>query len=118
MRHLREWVLLAALLAGAGCSPASRSPDAIRQDSAAVTAAAVRDGKAVVKGVFDGLKTKGPLNLNKASVEELQRLPGIDAPAARRIVAARPYRSGAELMKRHVVTKAQYERIASQVVAR
>ena len=83
-----------------------------------MTAAAVRDGKAVVKGVFDGLKTKGPVNINKAPIEELERLPGMDAAGARRIVAGRPYESGAELVKRRVVTKAEYHRIASQVVAR
>ena len=101
-----------------GCSRESRSPDAIRRDTANVTAGATRDAKAVALGVVDGLRRKGPVNINKAPIEELERLPGMDAAGARRIVAGRPYESGAELVKRRVVTKAEYHRIASQVVAR
>lgn len=111
--------LVLGLLVGlVGCTPASRSPDAIRQDSAAVTAAVVRDGKAVAKGVFEGLRAKGPVNINKASAKDLEALPGIDGVAARRIVEGRPYVSAVELVKRKLVSKAEYNRIASQIVAR
>ena len=101
-----------------GCSPASRSPDAIRQDTATATAAAARDAKAVVKGVVDGLKEKGPLNINRASADDLQTLPGIGEASAQKIIAGRPYENSIELVKRHIVSKAQYDRIASQVVAK
>jgi len=107
---------LALLLTG--CTPASRSPDAIRQDTAAVTAAAARNAKAVAQGVYQGLRTKGPLNINRASIQELQALPGIDTPTSRRIIAGRPYETGADLQKRHILTKKQYDRIAAQIAAR
>ncbi len=107
-----------ALLAATGCSPASRSPDAIRHDTAAATAAAARDAKAVAQGVFDGLKTKGPLNINKASVDDLQTLPGIDPVTARKIVAGRPYNDSNDLRKRHLVSKAEFDRIATKITAR
>lgn len=107
-----------ALLAVIGCSPASRSPDAIRQDTAAATAAATRDAKAVAQGVFDGLKTKGPMNINKASADDLETLPGVDAPTARKVIAGRPYKDSIELVKRHVVSKAEYDRIATKITAR
>ncbi len=109
---------ISSLLALAGCSPASRSPDAIRQDTADATAAAARDAKAIAQGVFEGLKTKGPLNINRATEEQLETLPGIDAAEARRIVANRPYASSVELLHRRVLTKQEYDRIASRVVAR
>ena len=82
------------------------------------TAAAVRDAKAVAQGIFEGLREKGPLNINKASEDDLQTLPGIDAAAAHRIVSARPYQSSTELLHRHILSTAAYDRIASQVVAR
>ena len=110
--------LCAGLVLLTGCSPAARSPDAIRQDSAAATAAAVRDAKAAAQGVFAGLRAKGPLNVNKASADELETLPGIDALAARRIIAGRPYGTSMELMRRHVISRAEYNRIANKVVAR
>jgi DNA uptake protein ComE-like DNA-binding protein len=108
----------AGILLLTGCTPAARSPDAIRQDSAAATAAVVRDTKAAAQGVFAGLRAKGPMNINKASKSELETLPGIDAAAARRIVAGRPYETSMELMRRHVISRAEYGKIANKVVAR
>ena len=57
------------------------------------------------------------MNINNATPDQLEALPGIDAARARRIIAGRPYRSSDDLVKRHLVTKAEYDRIAGQVVA-
>jgi DNA uptake protein ComE-like DNA-binding protein len=113
----RALLCLTGLLALAGCSPADRSPDAIRQDTAKATSSAVRDAKAVAKGVVDGLRTKGPVNINKATAEQLEALPGIDAHTAQRIIAARPYDNARDLLERHLVSRSEYDRIAGNVVA-
>ena len=78
----------------------------------------MRDSKAIVEGVFAGLKEKGAININKASIEELQSLPGIDETAARRIMVGRPYHSSTELLERRILPSQQYDRIASRIVAR
>jgi DNA uptake protein ComE-like DNA-binding protein len=121
-RVIDSGILPGAVCAGilllTGCTPAARSPDAIRQDSAAATAAVVRDTKAAAQGVFAGLRAKGPMNINKASESELETLPGIDAAAARRIIAGRPYETSMELMRQHVISRAEYGKIANKVVAR
>jgi DNA uptake protein ComE-like DNA-binding protein len=109
--------LTLALLAAIGCTQAQRSPDAIRQDAAKAASEAKEDAKAVVHGVEDGLKSKGQVNINSATREQLEALPGIDAARAQRIIAARPYQDSDELLKRHLVAKAEYDRISSQVVA-
>ena len=115
-----QWTVIAmiGLLGLCGCSPANRSPDAIRQDTAKATAAAARDTKAVAQGVFEGLKAKGPLNINSATKQELETLPGIDSAAADRIISGRPYKDSQELPRRHVISKAEYDRIAGQIKAR
>jgi DNA uptake protein ComE-like DNA-binding protein len=105
------------LLLAAGCTPAQRNPDEIRHETAKATSEASRDAKAVVQGVEDGLKSKGTVNINNGTPEQLETLPGIDAARAQRIIAARPYQSSDELVKRHLVAKAEYDRIANQVVA-
>lgn len=114
------WLIgaLATAILMAGCSRESRSPDAIRHDTAKATAGAVRDGRAVVEGMWDGLRTKGPVNINKASKERLESLPGISPETADAIIAGRPYSSGGELLHRHIVTKAEYNRIADRIEAR
>ena len=115
-----RWIAIAitGLVGISGCSTASPSPDAIRQDTANATATAARDAKAVAQGVFEGLKTKGPLNINRATEEDLKTLPGMDTAIAGKIVAGRPYASSAELVRRHIVSKAEYDRIADKIEAR
>jgi DNA uptake protein ComE-like DNA-binding protein len=110
-----------ALLCLAGCTQTNPSPETIRQDTAKATNEAVRDAKAVAKGVADGLKqqrdSKGSVDINKASSDDLQTLPGIDAVRARKIIDGRPYQDPSDLQKRHIVSTAEYDRISSQVVA-
>jgi|GEM_PF-5776863 len=107
----------AALLALCGCSPTSRSPDAIRQNTANATAAATRDAKAAAQGIFEGLRAKGPLNINRATKEQLESLPGIGSRSTDRIIAGRPYKDSAELVQRHILTKREYNRIATRIKA-
>ena len=112
-----------ALLTTIGCTPAQRNPDAIRHETAKATTEAAKDAKAVVQGVEDSLKNKGAadnkdaVDINKATPEQLEALPGISAAQAHRIVAGRPYASTDALVKRHLVPKAEYDRIAGQVEA-
>lgn len=114
----RVLLCIFALLTLIGCTPERRSPDAIREDTAKATSEAARDAKAVVHGVVDGLKQTGPLNINKASEDDLRSLPGIDEATARRIVEGRPYESSAELTRKHLISRAEYDRIADKIVAR
>lgn len=110
-----------------GCSQSNPSPEQIRQDAAKATSAAIRDTKAAVKGVEDGVKQQhhdgsadhhdGNVDINHASADQLETLPGVDAARARRIIANRPYRDSDELLKRHVVTATEYDRISGQIEA-
>ena len=105
------------LFAMTGCTPKSPTPDQIRQDTANATRTAARDTKAVAQGVFDGLKPKGPVDINKAAKPRLETLPGIDSAAADRIIAGRPYSNSADLVRRHIIPRAEYDRIANKIEA-
>ena len=108
----------AVLVVLTACTSQQRSPDAIREQTAHATSEATRDAKAVVQGVYDGLKEGGAININKASADRLETLPGIDADAARRIIERRPYGASYDMVKRHAITKSEYDRIASKVTAK
>jgi DNA uptake protein ComE-like DNA-binding protein len=109
---------LLAVVFLAGCSPNDRSPDAIRQDTAKATKEAAQDAKAVAQGVVDGIKSRGPIDVNKASADDLKTLPGIDDAAARRIINNRPYDDSSDLVKKHVVTRHEYDQIAGKITAK
>lgn len=116
---MKQIALLAfslALLGSAGCTSADRSPDQLRKETAKATETVARDAKAVEQGVVDGLKKKGSVNINDASEQQLEALPGMDSIHARRIIASRPYASPDDLVKRRVVARAEYDRIAGQLV--
>jgi DNA uptake protein ComE-like DNA-binding protein len=105
----------------AGCSPSNQNPtpDQIRQDTAKATKTAAQDAKAVVQGVEDGIKAKNAnaVNINTATADQLKTLPGVDDVRAGRIIANRPYDHSDDLVRKHVVSQAEYDRISGQVVA-
>jgi len=61
-----------ALIAVTGCTNQQRNPDQIRKETADATSTAAKDAKAVAQGVSDGLKQKGPINVNRASPDDLK----------------------------------------------
>jgi helix-hairpin-helix protein len=119
MKRALFCIMTLVLLTSIGCTPSQRSPEAIRQDTAKATTEATKDAKAVVKGVEDALKNKSSdsVDINEATPDQLRALPGITAVQAHRIVAGRPYTSTDQLVKRRIVSKAEYDKISGQVVA-
>ena len=121
MKNAAILVLSFASLAFTACSPGSQNPtpEQIRQDTAKATETAAKDAKAVVQGVEDGIKAKNAntVNINTATPDRLKTLPGIDDARANRIIANRPYDHADDLVKKHVVSQDEYDRIAGQVVA-
>ena len=62
--------------------------------------------------------TSGPvLNINTASMSDLEALPGIGEVTANKIIGARPFSSPEELLNRKVVGQATYEKIKDLISA-
>jgi hypothetical protein len=110
-----------ALLCLTGCSQTNPSPETIRQDTAKATNEVVRDAKAVAKGVSDGIKeqktSRGAIDINKASASDLETLPGVDTVRAQKIIDGRPYDDPTDLVKKHIVSKSEFDRISGQIAA-
>lgn len=116
---MRIFALIALVGIGlSGCTAHDRSPDAIREQTAHATSTAVRDAKAVTQGVVQGIKQQRTVNINKASAGDLIALDGIDDETANRIIEHRPYNDSYDLVKRHVISKTEYNRIAGKIEAR
>ena len=56
-----------------------------------------------------------PVNLNTASIEELVALPDISATLAQQIIEGRPYRDKTDLVRKHILSDAAYDRIKSLI---
>jgi len=110
----------AALFATVACNN-DQSPQQIREKTAEETAALKRDTTAVVEGVKDGLTEKSGtsavklVDINKASKEELTKLPGIDGRRADKIIAERLYSDKYQIVTRGALSDKEYEKIQDQI---
>ena len=144
--HMRKLVGFAAgvlLLSGCTTQPSGPPSEQVKQQ-AAVDAQQVRhdlkiagreakeavqqarvDTKAAVAGAREGWKAGAPktdgsgdVDINHASLADLETLPGIGGREARRIVSGRPYTDVHALESRGILSHAEYDRVSGQVTAR
>jgi competence protein ComEA len=109
-------LLLAAFV---GCSKRQPdSPDELREKTAQATAQMKSDAKAVAQGIREGWSRDKPLDLNSASKDQLQSLPGMTGAEADSVIAGRPYDEPRDLVTRRILPKAQYDKIADRVTAK
>ena len=113
-RQVPTILLLAAL---AGCTQPQNSQE-LKEKTAQATAEVKRDAKAVAAGIREGWSRDKPLDLNLATKEQLLSLPGMTEAEADRVIAGRPYNDPNDLVKRHIMPKAEYDKIADQVTAK
>jgi competence protein ComEA len=58
------------------------------------------------------------VDINSATKEQLMALPGIDEAAADKIIAARPFKAKTDLLHKSVLTKPEYSKVSSHIIAK
>ncbi len=90
-------------------SGAASAPTAIAASKAAPTGAASAPRAAAVK--------PRPLDINRASLAQLKQLPGVGDAEAKKIIAARPYYTKADLVTKRVLSPSAFNAIRQRVAA-
>jgi DNA uptake protein ComE-like DNA-binding protein len=107
---MRLTYLLASLLIAVSLFAAPQAPAPTKSAPKADTKTAVKAAPAAPKG--------GLLDLNSASVGELEALPGIGTAYSAKIIDGRPYRAKNELVQKKIIPQATYDKIKDLVIAR
>ena len=107
---LRAFALASVLAAGPALAqaPAPTAPTAPARPIAP---------SAPVAGSPNAAKT-ALLDLNSASAEELDKLPGIGAARAAAIIKGRPYKGKDELVQKKIIPQGVYDGIKDKVIAK
>lgn len=116
-RRVGILVLGLSLVGIAACTNHGDNPDEIRRRTAEATETMRRDAQAVAEGVREGMGHQQAININRASREDLLKLPGLTVREADRIIADRPFQNAHDLVTRHAVSEEEYEKIRDLVIA-
>ncbi len=116
LRKITSSIGFMLMLALTACQP-QNSQD-LREQTAKTTAEVKSNAKAVAQGIREGWSRNKTHDLNTASKEELLALPDLTESQAGRIIAGRPYSDPSELLKRRILPKAEYDKIADQITVK
>jgi len=106
MAYIARFLLIAAALLCLVASPAWQAPNTAKTPAQSNAGPSTSSAKSKL------------VDINSASSDELDQLPGIGPTFAKKIIAGRPYRGKNELVQKKIVPPSTYEKIKDKIVAK
>jgi DNA uptake protein ComE-like DNA-binding protein len=116
MSGIRSILIASVLALGIGLAPIAQAETPSTAPAKATTAPTPTSHTKSTSSKSS--KSTAHIDLNSASREQLMTLPGIDEASADKIVQARPFKSKDELHSKGIVSKAEYDKLASHVTVK
>ena len=113
----KVWLVIVTILMFAVMVSAQAKPDKAKTDSKSGTTAAAPAAKPAPKADTGAAKTGDKLDINSASKDDLEKLPGIGPATSQKIIAGRPYRAKNDLVTKKIVSQSEYDKIKEQIIA-
>lgn len=109
------WIVLITVVFAASVLAAQTKPD--KQTTTGKTSAETAAKTSKPAATASSAKAAALLDINSASKDDLEKLPGIGPATSQKIIAGRPYRAKNELVSKKIVSKSEYEKIKDQIIA-
>ncbi|MGI9104124.1 MAG: ComEA family DNA-binding protein [Terriglobales bacterium] len=116
------WMVVITLMFAAAMLAAQTKPDkqtTTNKSGGEMTAQSSKSSDtAKTKSSEMGAKTSAAkIDVNSASKDDLEKLPGIGPATSQKIIDGRPYKTKRDLLTKKIVGQAEYDKIKDQIIA-